>query len=239
VIDGSPTRLCLTGDPTFSEVLYCPEALSITPSLHSALKRLRRKALTILVWADAVCINQNNIKEKNEQVPLMNKIYRQAGRVAVFLGAESDNSQLVPEYIDWKGHEISPGVWSNSSERDRQAKRAFDTMLQRSWFTRLWVIQEIALAAAVDVLCGLWVLYLDEIVAGVLQKPAQTDIRRDEKDLRSLTTLSIAKKQCLLMEQLHLQHKRKEEINMISLLSRTTGSIASNPKDYLYGGFWG
>lgn len=198
------------GNPTFSEVLYCPEALSVTPSLQSALKRLRHKSLTILVWADAACINQTDINEKNEQVPMMNKMNCQAGRVAVFLGAESDDSHLIPAYIDWKGNQTFPGSFSNSPERNSQAEHAFDMLFQRPWSTRVWVIQEVVLAAAVDVLCGSWILSFHDIVAGLRRHVAQPGYKRTEEHLLSSTTFSIANKQCLLMEQLQSGMLREE-----------------------------
>ena len=45
-----------------------------------------------LLWADALCINQGNIREKNEQVQLMTTIYSQATKVIVWLGPAAEDS---------------------------------------------------------------------------------------------------------------------------------------------------
>ena len=40
-------------------------------------------------WLDAVCINQEDIKERSEQVSLMTAVYSQAERVVVWLGEDT------------------------------------------------------------------------------------------------------------------------------------------------------
>lgn len=111
---------------------------------------------------------------------------------------------------------------------------AFDILPQRPWFTRVWVIQEVALAAAADVLCGSWVLSFDDLVTEVRQR-AEVGTKISQDNLLSSTALSIPQKQCLLMKRLHCQLKRKEAIDMASLLSHAPGSIASDPMEYLFG----
>jgi hypothetical protein len=75
--------------------------LPITPSLDSLLRRLRNRWLSsseekeedaqMLVWADAVCINQADPLEKAQQVALMPVIYAAARRVIVDIGEESED----------------------------------------------------------------------------------------------------------------------------------------------------
>jgi len=61
---------------------------SIRPNLAYALAALRRSEPRVL-WVDALCINQNNIHERNHQVEQMGEIYRQARRVLAWLGRPS------------------------------------------------------------------------------------------------------------------------------------------------------
>ena len=63
--------------------------IPLTLSLHSALQRLRSESDIVTIWADAVCINQDNNEEKSEQVAMMGDIYLQAVRTRIWLG-ESD-----------------------------------------------------------------------------------------------------------------------------------------------------
>jgi hypothetical protein len=50
----------------------------VTSSLHSALYRLRQLSQPRIIWADALCINQCDTREKNYQIPLMGSIYQSA-----------------------------------------------------------------------------------------------------------------------------------------------------------------
>jgi hypothetical protein len=44
------------------------------------------------LWIDAISINQDNAEERNEQVKIMDKIYRGASKVLIWIGQAADNS---------------------------------------------------------------------------------------------------------------------------------------------------
>ena len=67
-------------------------ALLITPNCDSALRHLRDKQNKLVIWIDAVCINQESIPEKNFQVAIMRYIYDQAQRVYIWLGEGGDET---------------------------------------------------------------------------------------------------------------------------------------------------
>lgn len=88
------------GDPTKTVVLVCDGAkLGITCNLSSALRRLRRADGTRLLWADTICIDQNNVHERSTQIALMRSIFQGAVRVLVWLGpaeeVDEDETQSV------------------------------------------------------------------------------------------------------------------------------------------------
>jgi hypothetical protein len=69
--------------------------LLIRPNLHEALRQLRRASQDkyLFIWVDALCINQNDEVEKQEQVLKMAQIYRNAASVCIWLGSDvSDNN---------------------------------------------------------------------------------------------------------------------------------------------------
>ncbi|OTA31013.1 hypothetical protein BTJ68_08755 [Hortaea werneckii EXF-2000] len=57
----------------------------VTRNLHSALQRLRSHGYLAALWADALCINQEDKEEKSLQVARMAKTYAEARRVFVWL----------------------------------------------------------------------------------------------------------------------------------------------------------
>ena len=62
----------------------------ITVALESALQALRLTEEARLFWIDAICINQGDIQERNNQVQLMRRIYLNAKTVRIWLDVEID-----------------------------------------------------------------------------------------------------------------------------------------------------
>jgi hypothetical protein len=71
------------------QILVNDETISIGLNLFAALISLRKSRDRQVIWADAVCIDQDNIAEKSWQLPLMHDIYACAQTVRVFLGPET------------------------------------------------------------------------------------------------------------------------------------------------------
>lgn len=56
-------------------------------NLYAALKLLRRRwNPEVSWWIDAICINQKDIPERNQAVPLMKEIYMRSTGVVVWFG---------------------------------------------------------------------------------------------------------------------------------------------------------
>ena len=69
-------------------VLFQGIKISIPSNLRDALLMLRKPTSNRIVWADSLCIDQNDNEEKNHQVALMGRIYQQASQVIVWLGTD-------------------------------------------------------------------------------------------------------------------------------------------------------
>lgn len=75
------------GQPIFSEILHTHNGiLRITENLTLALRGLRLKDRVRYLWVDAVCINQDDTREKGQQVAMMGLIYKKARQVICWLG---------------------------------------------------------------------------------------------------------------------------------------------------------
>jgi hypothetical protein len=59
--------------------------LKITKNLHSALLHLRDTNKCVTTWIDQICINQDDVEERNRQVRLMGRIYREARNFIAWL----------------------------------------------------------------------------------------------------------------------------------------------------------
>ena len=51
-------------------------------------------------WIDALCINQNDIDERNEQVKRMRDMYKQAFITLIWLGQGADDSDQAIDLLD-------------------------------------------------------------------------------------------------------------------------------------------
>lgn len=73
-----------------------PTVVSITRNLHTALLQLRHAKRFRFLWVDAVCINQDDLDEKQEQIRMMGSIYAEAGqRTVVWLGEANKDTKKV------------------------------------------------------------------------------------------------------------------------------------------------
>lgn len=134
--------------------------VNISKSLYRALEALRKKGEDVLVWADALSIDQQNHLEKNEQLSLMADIYKKAQYVAVWLGPDgddSDNATALLQEVAVAGRtgavctQIKSIFSSRAQDRSLPALAA---LFERQYWTRLWVVQETFNAAAIFVYCG-------------------------------------------------------------------------------------
>jgi hypothetical protein len=91
-----------------------------------------------ILWIDAICIDQENLKERGQQVRLMAGIYTKASRVLVWLGETADNSDQALLEIVRIAAENEP----LDSVNDRTTQEAILALLKRSWFQRIWVSKE-------------------------------------------------------------------------------------------------
>jgi Heterokaryon incompatibility protein (HET) len=126
----------------------------ISPNLFSALRALRHHQRNRNLWIDAICINQDNLDEKNHQVEMMNKIYGNATKVCIWLGDPSKSSERALKFIKEEVLKLQDFDELCSSRAHSHKWRSLLELMQRDWFSRRWVVQEIALARRAMIYCG-------------------------------------------------------------------------------------
>ena len=87
--------------PDRTQPVVCDNApFSVTPNLESALKRLRAPDVTRNFWIDQLCIDEDNLPEKEMQLGLMADIYRSSRRLFIWLGDDGDELRKASKIID-------------------------------------------------------------------------------------------------------------------------------------------
>ena len=167
------------GDANQKAPILCNQCpVRITKSLHSALLALRHPAAPRIIWADAICINQEDTLERAAQVKIMKEIYAKATSAVIWLGGpvEVDNQDIwpIPDLLEAAEMNLKRSQlpirgnvrnwmalktdWMPNGDLDvkrwRTQIKGLLQLLERPWFLRVWVIQEIALASKAAVLCG-------------------------------------------------------------------------------------
>ncbi|KAK4161582.1 heterokaryon incompatibility protein-domain-containing protein, partial [Cladorrhinum sp. PSN259] len=134
----------------------------VQPSLFEALKGIRKEDEQIQIWADGICINQSDTKERNHQVGLMGKIYSGAKNVRVWLGPAADDSDFVLEYVERaeaqfqkeKAGEKLDDDPKPGEEEEKAFLEAFRALHRRPYWGRAWIKQEVILAKELIIHCG-------------------------------------------------------------------------------------
>ena len=145
-------------------------------NLSAALHRLREYWKPRLIWIDAICINQEDVREREQQILLMRQIYGQAQRVVVWLGEAGLGEDLAVQSIlrtafslvlstkTWKIERkfgLIKGLKNRMSRGmggewipNALIKGEVAQLLDRKWWRRVWIIQEVVVAQKVVIMWG-------------------------------------------------------------------------------------
>ena len=146
------------------------------------------------LWIDSICIDQGNILERNAQVAMMSEIYSHAESVIVWLGVEDEyaapafeaiekieeeNTEKSPSFMAWltyiytgstaifDAEVVAANILASLNYPRKIVKDgvAISHLLERTWWSRVWIVQELALSKEVLMVCGsLQIDFLDTFV---------------------------------------------------------------------------
>ncbi|KIX02786.1 uncharacterized protein Z518_08728 [Rhinocladiella mackenziei CBS 650.93] len=130
-------------------------------NLWNLLLHLRQRGEWRFLWIDALCIDQQNLEERNFHVQLMGRIYDSSERAIVWLGLPSEDRRQarVMEFISEmasyrKKH--SPSAFRDLFLVDAFAQRWTNLLelCRCTYWTRTWIIQEFVQASDIEAVCG-------------------------------------------------------------------------------------
>lgn len=228
----------------------------VTENLYAALQVLRESHNTDLFWIDAICINQSDLEERSAQVQNMKKIYEQASRVVIWLGAGSAETMVAMRFIEkiW-------GFWNSLAATHgndkavlldisvKEASILFDSregvvdfrpleglalLLLRPWFERVWIVQE-ATTPENDkiVLCGNAVVCWDaliiatEVITHLMWRPELQDFFANVQPIDNQSLRRLF--------NLEKQRQYKNPVfNLLRMLAKYRYFKATDPRDKIY-----
>lgn len=158
-----------------STLTESPQAqkLLIKPNLNDALLHLRQENIQVYLWVDAICINQQDDEERASQVAKMSLVYSRAANVCIWLGGGVHNGTSQTQYGAEHAEHLRSRI-AETFETIRESLKNFDNfnrltqsspentrkwegvieLLTNKWFSRRWVVQELALAKQATVHYG-------------------------------------------------------------------------------------
>jgi hypothetical protein len=231
------------GDPTANSLIMLNGApILIAENLHAFLSRLRSgsDAKPKTFWIDGLCINQANDAEKSAQVNLMKDIYKNATSVRVWLGEQTDSTAAAFElasalaalesHVD-KGRVLSREEMENpktgllADATGLPNWKALDLIYWQQWFSRTWVIQEIALARDAVVQCGSHTVSWADLVTAA----------RFLVEHHLVSHVDIDPSPILAMQVYRDAIKLRGGLNLLELMYISRSSWCGDPKDKIYG----
>lgn len=268
------------GDPQVTRTIWVnQQPCEVTSNLFKALKYLRRKryhakwpaelksqpssaVLGQWIWIDAICINQNNIAERNAQVPLMRDIYSKASTVHVWLGI-FDSSMvlglitlsrmrdlLLQARGDEKGEwdlvyplQLDAVVANWLNDPVESVGRSILSILNHAWWRRVWVLQEAVLARRVflhwhDRESNFWdIMDASQALKTALNRASDRKVghRRSAFMLDLIITLEGTVSKFHEVVLFRRNPKSDETMRICRLLHTASISEASDPRDRVYG----
>ncbi|KAI8961454.1 heterokaryon incompatibility protein-domain-containing protein [Daldinia sp. FL1419] len=129
-------------------------AFTARNNLKVAMQHIRSDTVSLPLWVDAVCINQDDDAEKSSQVAMMSCIYRRAIAVVAWIGPKDNTT--VARSTEWRSSQAQKfalGVSSVLSGRKASDmnvrssfgpdKKSFTRISKSAYWQRLWVVQEV------------------------------------------------------------------------------------------------
>lgn len=157
-------------------ILVNNHPFQVTENLESFLRYFRNSYLDRIdnqrtgLWIDAICLNQKDIAEKNVHIKSMKDIYSRALTTIVWLGPETAGTRQAMEYIDLASESHFECLNTSTGGSENKCKfltdarenclesgliKSLQEIVTRPYWTRLWVIQELALSGPnMKILCG-------------------------------------------------------------------------------------
>jgi hypothetical protein len=208
--------------------------LDITVNLDSALRYVRDKSRPRKVWADAVCINQQDLEERAIQVQQMGEVYRTALRTIIYLGRATGDSDDVFDYVSQQHKNSFADVPLTASLSEPRRLKVHD-VISRPWFKRVWIFQELLLSRDPWLQCGEAKAPWDCFARYLLTRP---DAMSDHQDLRqadqTFLDMHASRTEFLKRDDCEERDFAQIMMNLLNYMTKRRGFGVTDPLDMVY-----
>ncbi|KAK2610147.1 hypothetical protein N8I77_003600 [Diaporthe amygdali] len=214
----------------------------VSPTVVAVLYHLCSYKRERFIWIDSICIDQANNAEKDQQIGLMRRIYKNAAQVIIWLD-DIEEPWKVRTMLAGLWHEFMFGSVESCMALIRQHSEVFpeagwiqlSDMYANSWFFRIWVVQEAAMASSVTVLAGGETLVWEHIamVADMLNK-VPSSMALQSSNLPGVSdTFPTGVLHAFTMARFKME-RDSPQYDLISLIGFTADFLSTEPVDRIY-----
>jgi hypothetical protein len=178
--------------------------IPITTSLHKALIALRQSDQAIMVWVDAVCINQSDYKEKAQQIRLLPEIFQACECTYAFL---SEGDLAINQALEMLMQVRARAIREERKSYKGPAAGGKDRPIMSMWegkrlpapespmwesvfalftlpyFRRAWIIQEVVASPAIKFVCGTRLIGWNDLYAALQALNREVEMSEEEPEL--------------------------------------------------------
>ena len=220
------------------------KSLPITRNLDKALRHLRRVTGTRTLWVDAICIDQRNIMERNQQVVLMKRIYSTCISDLLWLGKATKTLTRALEVIAQLQRSdtetINKGKPAVNVLKRKDRAALHNLLVRQPIWHRIWIMQEIACAPKVILVLGLETLDW-AILARLLDNEDLPDAYHgpfrhvSRNEYFATDTFKVVQTIEHQREAIRRIGTPRHESRLIDVLARFRNANATDPRDKIYG----
>lgn len=206
-----------------AEILVNHQRYTVSHHLAKALYRMKTNNITH-VWIDAICINQCDMIEKSKEVTRMFTIYRTASTVVIWVGQDIDDDEDVQSFVE-KVQEFDQPLdkHRDSLGTSQIALSGLEQFLSQGYWSRVWIIQEVAAARKARIFWGPYTIELRSLET-LMQEHVEL-IEKHTKVPRYAQTVLSVRAAC----------RAQQQPRLLDILEMTSESKTSHLRDKVYG----
>ncbi|KAH6716264.1 heterokaryon incompatibility protein-domain-containing protein [Leptodontidium sp. MPI-SDFR-AT-0119] len=254
-LDSDPKYVALSyewGDSSaLEDIIVNGKPLPVSRNLVSALKGMGSQLSDQSFWVDAISINQIDIEERNHQVQMMKRIYQRATTVFAWLGDSDDDAKRamgllkslsnagndfavrnqyrhIAEGLDLEGMDMD-GL-SDLLEEIEVGVQTLHALFSRSYWQRVWIVQETMLAKDLICFCGRDTFTFEQLETAA----CFAFLLSRTPGVVKLGTMIYLSHSPLLLTYLRVS-RDLSAIEPTLLFNMTRDLHASDPRDHIYG----
>ncbi|KAF3808548.1 Heterokaryon incompatibility protein 6 [Colletotrichum gloeosporioides] len=215
-------------------------AKNVTMNLEAALRHLRYPDRARMLWVDVLCIDQENVQERNQQVRWMSDIYSTATQVVVWLGpATSVGFKAIATIQKYAAD--SELHWPDLKHDLVQLFQMYH-FLHNEWWSRVWTVQEAVLARQLTYQYGPRLLSESDVLKAAASYRNHTSVRRccysclERNKSLITTTANITVGMEGLLDLVNVRaNLQKEKLRFDEVISKFRTRRATDPCDKVFG----